>query len=223
MYQPQSPEFLYRIIFFLMILIFLMMLFGPIARAYEEATVYPMSLDDQTDILYYQTGEDSSLSKIRTHLRENDWVKPYVDDEELDYILLLVRHLSTQYDNIDPNLVTAMIAVESRFDTNAKNDGARGLMQLIPAYNEHILVSFIEEDEKYTRDLFYDQRLNIMTGMQYISYILGEVEGDLNYALMWYNQGAVSACDMYEYRGVVSNYAKTVQRLAKELSSISET
>lgn len=190
------------------------------ADAYESSSRYPLDYDELIDRIYTPNQVDISLSRIKNYLIDNGWVKDYVEEEELDYILLLTRHLSVYYDNIDPNLITATIAVESRFDRDAKNNGARGLMQLLPAYHEDRLIQFIEEDEKYSRNLFYDARLNIITGMDYLSYILEEVDGDLNYALMWYNQGAVSACDMYEGRGVVSSYAITVQRLAKELSDL---
>lgn len=212
----------YQFIVVVLVIAFLIIFLSTIAYGYDRRTRYPYDPDEITEHIFYPSLEDRSLSRIRSYLRENDWVKDYVTEEELDYILLLARHLSVYYDNIDPNLIIAMIAVESRFDNDAKNYGARGLMQLIESYHQDRLIQFIEDDERYSRDLFYEPRLNIMTGMDYMSYILHEVNGDTNYALMWYNQGAISACTMYEENGLVSTYAKSIQKLAKELSRLCE-
>lgn len=190
----------------------------PISEAYHEATHYPASIYDLWNIDAFR--EHLRQRRILDYLRNNGWVKDYVDDDELDYILVLVDHLSTYYDNIDPALIIAQIAVESRFDANAYNDGARGLMQLLPMYHEDRLIQFIDEDWKYSRDLFYDERLNIITGMDYMSYILTEVKGDESYALMWYNQGATSACDDYEEKGVVSSYARDILSLRDSVSQL---
>lgn len=212
----------YQIIVTVISIVVLFAILSTIAQAYGRATLYPFDEDEVTASIYLTNKEEISISRIRYYLRENEWVKSYVSEDELDYILVLVRHLSLNYENINPDLIIAMIAVESRFDTNAYNDGARGLMQLLPSYHEDRLIQFLEDDETYTRDLFYDQRLNIMTGMEYMSYILGAVDGDVNFALMWYNQGAISASSMYEQNGIVSSYAKTVQKLANEIAALSK-
>lgn len=190
----------------------------PIVDAYHEATNYPASVYDLWNIDAFR--EHMRQQRILSYLRDNGWVKDYVDNDELDYILVLADHLSAYYDNIDPSLIIAQIAIESRFDTNAYNNGARGLMQLLPMYHEDRLIQFIEEDEKYSRDLFYDERLNIITGMDYMSYILNEVSGDEVYALMWYNQGPVSASNDYEQSGIESHYAKDILSLRDKLSEL---
>lgn len=197
---------------------FVWLFLTPIVDAYHEATHYPASIYDLWNIDAFR--EHLRQRRTLNYLRNNGWVKDYVDDDELDYILVLTDHLSTYYDNIDPVLIIAQIAVESRFDPNAYNNGARGLMQLLPMYHEDRLVQFIEEDEKYSRDLFYDKRLNIITGIDYMSYILNEVNGDETYALMWYNQGPVSACNDYEQNGRESRYAKDILLLRDNLSEI---
>ena len=191
---------------------------SPVASAWSDATYYPTSACDMWNIDAFR--EHIKERAILNYLRDNGWVKEYVDDNQLDYILVLVQHLSAYYDNLDPWLIIAQIAVESRFDTDAYNNGARGLMQLLPMYHEDRLIQFIEEDERYSRDLFYDERLNIITGMDYMSYILGDVEGDETYSLMWYNQGAVSACDEYVHNGITSTYAKDILKLRDNLISL---
>lgn len=190
----------------------------PIVSAYHDATYYPASVYDLWNIDAFR--EHLQQRRTLNYLRDNGWVKDYVDDDELDYILVLTGHLSTYYDNIDPALIVAQIAVESRFDANAYNNGARGLMQLLPMYHQDRLIQFIEEDERYSRDLFYDERLNIITGMDYMSYILKETDGDETYALMWYNQGALSACADYERNGIESMYAKDILSLRDELANL---
>lgn len=190
----------------------------PIVSAYHDATHYQASIYDLWNIDAFR--EHLQQRRTLDCLRDNGWVKDYVDDDELYYILVLTDHLSTYYDNIDPALIVAQIAVESRFDTNAYNNGALGLMQLLPMYHKDCLIQFIEEDERYSRDLFYDERLNIITGMDYMSYILKETNGDETYALMWYNQGALSACIDYERNGIESKYAKDILSLRDELSNL---
>lgn len=190
----------------------------PIVSAYHDATYYPASVYDLWNINAFR--EHLQQTRTLNYLRDNGWVKDCVDDDELDYILVLADHLSTYYDNIDPALIIAQIAVESRFDANAYNNGARGLMQLLPMYHQDRLIQFIEEDERYSRDLFYDERLNIITGMDYMSYILQETDGDETYALMWYNQGTLSACADYERNGIESRYAKDILALRDELANL---
>lgn len=217
MFQFQMSNKPWQMIVVLFAIAFLMIILSTIAGAYIDSTQYRLDEDELMGSIYLVSREESSIHSMKDHLLSNGWVSNRVDDEQLEYILLLVRHLSNHYTNIDPNLITAMIAVESKFDTNAENSGARGLMQLLETYHQERLIQFIEEDDRYSRDLFYEPRLNIMAGMDYMSYILGAVDGDVNYALMWYNQGAVSACEMYENSGIISVYSKVVQRLANEL------
>lgn len=193
------------------------------ANAYLNATTYPCDEPSVYDLWNISSAE-KHLIAVKDHLLNNGWVSEKVSIDELDYICCMATQLSSQYDDLSPGLVLAMIAVESRFDTNAlSSGGARGLMQLIPHYHEDRLSQFLEDGERYSRDLFYEPLYNIMTGMDYLHERLNEAETNLPYALMQYNQGPSSAYRTYVKKGVTSKYAIQVIELSVELDSIFES
>lgn len=156
----------------------------------------------------------------RTYLRENGLVDERVNDDELDYIFQLAIHLSSYYDNISPELAIATIAQESKFYRMDEYEGALGLMQLLPYYHRERLFCCLEEDERYSDELFFDPRLNIMAGLDYLSQLIDECDGDVTYALMSYNQGPSSARKTYLKSGITSHYAANILELSGVLSSI---
>ncbi|HVO13232.1 MAG TPA: lytic transglycosylase domain-containing protein [Vicinamibacteria bacterium] len=80
---------------------------------------------------------------------------------------------------VSPDLVRAVIAVESEFDQWAvSSKGARGLMQLMPATMRRFGVS----------DAF-DARANILAGTRYLRLLLDQFAGDVELALAAYNAG----------------------------------
>lgn len=143
-------------------------------------------------------------------LREKEWVSSEVDDEELDYLLALAIQIAYLND-LDPSLVIALISVESGFNKNAVHDGAIGLMQVIPKWQKfRVETLFAENGEDWKTFDYYDPRNNLSVGCYYLKYILGETKDDAAYALMWYNQGAVSACEDYTEKGTISGYAQEI-------------
>jgi hypothetical protein len=80
---------------------------------------------------------------------------------------------------VSPELVKAVIAVESEFDQWAvSSKGARGLMQLMPATARRFGVG----------DAF-DARANIFAGTKYLRLLLDQFAGDVALALAAYNAG----------------------------------
>lgn len=80
---------------------------------------------------------------------------------------------------VSPQLVKAVIAVESEFDQWAvSSKGARGLMQLMPGTARRLGVA----------DSF-DARQNILGGTQYLRLLLDQFGGDVSLALAGYNAG----------------------------------
>lgn len=80
---------------------------------------------------------------------------------------------------IDPQLVTAVIAVESAFDPRAVSPkNAQGLMQLMPA----TAVRFGVRDP-------FDEKENVRGGATYLRDLLKRFGGDLTLALAAYNAG----------------------------------
>jgi soluble lytic murein transglycosylase-like protein len=90
---------------------------------------------------------------------------------------------------IDPDLVRAIVRVESGFNPNAVSPaGAHGLMQLIPATARRFGVANP-----------FDPRANLDGGIRYLKHLLGLYKGDLQLALAAYNAGENSVA---RYRGV---------------------
>lgn len=172
----------------------------PIAFAHiGDLTVY-----DQWNTL----AEFEDISNLRNTLVKKDWADEEVELQELDYILVLTQQLSSDFfKNVPPALALAVISVESGFRPWIESPkGAQGLMQVVPKWHKERIEKYRYEENVN----LYDVRLNVMVGMDYLDYILTETNGDLVYALMWYNGGARYAQNNYEYNGITSEYAKTV-------------
>lgn len=180
--------------------------------AYYEATTF----NDYN----YNWVEEGQMRRIRTHLRENGWVDERVSEDELDYICLLTKQLTTYYDNVPWTLALSLVAQESKFYQYDEYDGALGLMQLLPSYHSERLIQCLEEDESYSQDLFFNPRLNIMTGLDYLSQLIRECDGDIPYALMCYNQGPSSAYRTYIKSGITSDYANNIMDLRLALEAV---
>lgn len=161
-----------------------------------------------------------SLYHVRDYLLINGWVDERVTEDELDYILQLTIHLSSYYDNIPSSLAIATVAQESKFYAKDEYEGAKGLMQLLPSYHRERLIQCLEEDERYSDELFFDPRLNIMTGLDYLHQLLDEVNGNVPYALMCYNQGPSSAYKTYVKNGITSDYARSIMELSEDLDEL---
>jgi len=90
----------------------------------------------------------------------------------------LVRKLAPEY-RLDPNLVLAVVEVESNFNPNAQSHkNAQGLMQLIP-----------ETAERFGVQNVWDPEQNLRGGMAYLRWLLDNFDGDIQLALAGYNAG----------------------------------
>ncbi len=93
-------------------------------------------------------------------------------------IRALIEKLAPQY-GLDPQLVLAVVAVESSFLTHAVSSArAQGLMQLIPATADRFGV----------RDVFNPED-NLRGGMAYLKWLLHHFKGSVTLALAGYNAG----------------------------------
>ncbi len=103
-----------------------------------------------------------------------DWYTTRLHTDYSDHI----RVASEAY-AVDPALVRAVIHAESGFNPMARSGkGAVGLMQLMPGTARDMGVSNS-----------YEAGQNIMGGARYLSYLLGELKGDVALATAAYNAG----------------------------------
>jgi hypothetical protein len=117
----------------------------------------------------------------------------------------LVRSLAPEY-QLDPDLVLALIEVESNFNPQARSPkDAQGLMQLIPATAERFGVKDV-----------WDPEDNLRGGMAYLRWLLKRFDGDVRLTLAAYNAGE-GAVDRH---GGVPPYSETrayVSRISGKL------
>jgi soluble lytic murein transglycosylase-like protein len=107
----------------------------------------------------------------------------------------LVEAAAKRY-NVDADLISSVIAVESSFDPKAvSRKNARGLMQLLPETAARLGV----------RDIF-DPRENIDGGTRYLRELLQQYNNDVALALAAYNAGP----DRVQQYGRVPPFAETI-------------
>ncbi len=89
-----------------------------------------------------------------------------------------VEHYATHY-QIPPELIAALIDVESRWNPNAlSNKGAMGLMQLMPA-----------TARRFGAFQPFDEEQNIAAGTRYVTTLMWEFRGDLRLVAAAYYAG----------------------------------
>jgi soluble lytic murein transglycosylase-like protein len=144
-------------------------------------------------------------------------LKPDIDPEMARTIARNVHHYAELYGR-DPNLVLAIIAVESRFDPKAVSPvGATGLMQVMPQWKKVLGI---------TGDLA-DPELSIKYGLQILGFY-DEMYKNLEMALTAYNRGPGPVDTALRHgKDPTNNYAprvlQTYDRLKKLTVSASPT
>ncbi len=113
----------------------------------------------------------------------------------------------SQIYNLKPEVVCAVINVESGFNKNATSKvGAIGLMQIMPETGREIAEKL--KIENYTKELLYSPEINIRFGCFYLNYLLNMFDGNLTNAVAAYNAGfnkvmAWLESEQYSKNGVV--------------------
>jgi soluble lytic murein transglycosylase-like protein len=134
-----------------------------------------------------------------TLIHSRGWRRSYRGEYDRHIIDAAAHH------GVSPDLVKAVIQVESEFDRLAvSSKGARGLMQLMPHTARRLGVF----------DAF-DPRQNIFGGAQYLRMLLDLFQGDVSLALAGYNAGENAVA---RYRGIppykeTRGYVQKVQGL----------
>jgi soluble lytic murein transglycosylase-like protein len=121
--------------------------------------------------------------------------------EEIDQSIVMAaaRH------NVDPNLVRAVVKVESNFNSNAvSRTGAMGLMQLMPKTARELKVKNP-----------FDPQQNVDAGVRHLKYLLENYNGDVNLTLAAYNagEGAVRRSAGVPHYAETQDYVRKITHL----------
>jgi soluble lytic murein transglycosylase-like protein len=152
-------------------------------RAFAIKIVEPVEQDQQTAVLVFNG--DNKVNKKQL---------PYHTE-----VLAAAKQTS-----IEPALIHAIIAAESKHNTRAKSHkGAVGLMQLMPATARQFNVKNMRDPQQ-----------NILAGSQYLRELLTQFNGDLSLSLAAYNAGP-GAVIKYQYK--IPPYKETRHYVPKVL------
>lgn len=155
------------------------------------------------DIMDYHT-KTKFISSQNRHVE-----LPSVPEYGPDLFCYYVDDICSNYPNVDPAIVKAIIWKESRFNPNCKSDGGYsiGLMQVSTKWHMDRAYSLGVED-------LYDPYGNILVGVDYLNDLL-EYNKDLGLSLMLYNMNHNDAYRLYK-SGRLSSYATSVMEKSEE-------
>lgn len=138
---------------------------------------------------------------------------PYEEETYLDdQIWQACISMGTEYDTygVTPELIMAMVELESSGNPNAENGSCKGLMQISEVWHE-------DRMERLSVENIFDVWDNILLGTDYIAELL-EQTNDLALALDLYN-GNANAYYYYE-TNTYSPYAEWVISRTEELTQL---
>ena len=108
----------------------------------------------------------------------------YVKDEKTRLLMLKQIHLEASRSDLQPELVLALIEIESHFDSYAiSKSGAQGMMQVMPFWLDEI---------GHPEDNLIDIKTNLRMGCTILKYYMDMEKDDLHKALARYNGSAGS-------------------------------
>jgi soluble lytic murein transglycosylase-like protein len=132
----------------------------------------------------------------------------YRVSQDVAYDLVRVAHRAGNELQLDPLLIIAVIAIESRFNPIAESvAGAKGLMQIIPKYH------FDKLDQFGGEKAVYDPAANIQVGAQILKEYL-RLTGNLGSALQMY-AGALGDTEDQYTRKVLNEKNRLQQALSQ--------
>ncbi len=160
------------------------------------------SLDEIHTLVHVQKDKIKELRADNWRLQTNVTVRDFLDQARLrlpkntvDDIANSVYKASTRY-NVPPEMILAVIRIESAFDVNAQsNKGAVGLMQILPSTAQEIAQEL--RIDWRGEQILRDPSANIEMGTYYLTKLIGQFN-DLSVALAAYNHGPGRIAELAE-------------------------
>jgi hypothetical protein len=147
----------------------------------------------------------------RHHALSEFLARRYNISQDVTFDLVTMAHAAGRQIGLDPLLIIAVMAVESRFNPLAESvAGAKGLMQVIPRYH-------VEKFREVGGDKWsvFDPETNILVGSQILKEYLRRT-GNLTAALQLYVGSPEDNTD--GYTGRVMNEKQRLQQFLRKLS-----
>jgi soluble lytic murein transglycosylase-like protein len=157
--------------------------------AISQVTADSESVDPRLRQLLTEAINSSESFDDRFHaevwlLDMSNRLKRYVEDEKTRLTMLKQIHHEARRSELQPELVLALIEVESHFDTYAiSKSGAQGMMQIMPFWLDEI---------GRPEDNLIDMKTNLRMGCTILKYYMDMEKNDLHRALARYNGSAGS-------------------------------
>jgi soluble lytic murein transglycosylase-like protein len=169
----------------------------PVPRANAPSMKAAQSAADEVNqYLGHESSQSASVKIMTANFRG-----PAATTADIDSAIeqAAARH------NVDPNLVRAVVKVESNFNPNAvSRKGAMGLMQLMPATARQLKVNNP-----------FDPEQNVDAGVRHLKQLLESYGGDVKLTLAAYNAGAgaVARSSGVPHYAETQNYVRRITNL----------
>lgn len=184
----------YLVILFSMIV---MLISAIVCICPPKATVSAMPVAEKP--VYYTRSIESHPIDPKSIIKEAR--DPVIHDETAQ-VHYYINQVTDLYDNLDADLIRAVVYTESSFNPRAQNGIHVGLMQLSTKWQAKRAKSLGVID-------MWDPYDNILVGTSFLNDLIQETNGDIEWALMIYNGGYDYARNLRS-QGIVSSYAKNV-------------
>lgn len=173
------------------------------------------SLNEINTLVQVQKGKIESLRDQNQRLRTVVLLREFLDGERIRLpqetvgdIAASIHAASGRY-KLPPEMILAVIRIESSFDINALSDkGAVGLMQILPSTAMEIARDL--RMEWRGEQILRDPQANIEMGAYYLTKLLGQFNS-LSIALAAYNHGPGRIAELSEAKAdLPMDYAEKV-------------
>jgi soluble lytic murein transglycosylase-like protein len=168
------------------IFILITLTFSATVPAQTAASVSKKTSEDQTELRKFLKSTITKADSFEDRFDAEVWLvdmsgrlTPFIKDPKQRLELLRAVHREASKAELKPDLVLALIEIESRFDNYAiSSAGAQGLMQVMPFWKKEIGRS----DDNLT-----DINTNLSYGCRILQFYLQKEKGNWMHALARYN------------------------------------